>query len=106
MILATTDRIPGKRIARVLGIARGNSVRATHVGRDFLAVLRNLIGGEVLEYTKLMAESREQAIDRLIEDAERMGANAVLTVQFGTAMIMQHASEILCYGTAVVLEDE
>lgn len=106
MITATTETVPGKRVVRVLGVARGNTIRARHMGRDLLAVMRNLVGGEILEYTKLMGEAREQAVDRMIADAERMGANAILGMRFSTAMIMTAAAEILCYGTAVVLEDE
>lgn len=106
MIIATTETVPGKRVVRVLGVARGNTIRARHVGRDLLALMRNLVGGEILEYTKLMGEAREQAIDRMIADAERMGANAIIGTRFSTAMVMTAAAEILCYGTAVVLEDE
>jgi len=106
MIVVTTDMLPGKRIVRVLGLVRGNAVRARHVGRDILAGLRNLAGGEIREYTKLMAESREQSIDRMVEEAEQLGANAIVGVRFTTAMIATAAAEILCYGTAVVCEDE
>lgn len=106
MIVATTHTIPGKRIVRPLGLVRGNTIRATHVGRDILAHMRNLLGGEVMEYTKLMAQSREQSIDRMIEEAERLGANAIVGVMFGTSMIMMGAAEMLCYGTAVIVEDE
>lgn len=106
MIVATMETLPGKRVTRILGLVRGNTVRARHVGRDILAKMRNLVGGEVREYTKLMAESREQAIDRMVEEAERLGANAVIGVHFTTSMVMLSAAEIMCYGTAVVLEEE
>jgi len=106
MIVATTETLPGKRITRVLGLVRGNTVRARHVGRDLLAAMRNLVGGEVREYTKLMGESREQSIDRMVEEAERLGANAVIGVHFTTSMVMLSASEIMCYGTAVLWEEE
>jgi uncharacterized protein YbjQ (UPF0145 family) len=104
MIVVTTDFVPGKEVKQVLGLAKGNTIRARHVGRDIAAGLKNIVGGEIRDYTKMMAESREQALDRLIEDAEQMGANAILNVRFTTSMIMSSASEILAYGTAVVVE--
>lgn len=104
MIVVTTDTVPGKRIIRTLGLARGNSVRARHLGKDILALFRNIVGGEIKEYVKLMAESREQAIDRMVEEAEKLGANAVVGVRFTTSMIMAGAAELLAYGTAVVVE--
>ena len=104
MLLVTSDEIPGKRITKVFGLVKGNTIRARHIGRDVMAKLRNLAGGEIVEYTKMMAESREQAIDRMVEDARQMGANAVVNVRFTTSMIMQMASEILVYGTAVIVE--
>ena len=104
MLLSTTDTIEGKKIVRHLGIAKGNTIRARHIGRDIMAILRNIVGGEITDYTKMMAESREQAIDRMIEDAQKLGANAVVRVSFATSMIMGAASEILAYGTAVVVE--
>ena len=106
MIVATTREIAGKRIVRTLGLARGNTVRARHLGRDLMAVLRNVVGGEIPEYTKLMAEAREQAIDRLVEDAEALGADAVVEMRFSTSMVAAGAAELLAYGTAVTLEDE
>jgi len=106
MIVATTDRVEGFRIAEVHGLVRGNVIRARHLGRDIGAMLRNLAGGEIREYTKLMAESREQAIDRMVEEAEALGADAVVGVGFMTSMVMAGAAEILCYGTAVTLERE
>ncbi len=104
MIIVTTDNIPGKTIAKTLGMAKGNTIRARNIGRDISAFLKNIVGGEIRDYTKMMAESREQALDRMIEDARSMGANAIINVRFSTSMIMQSASEILAYGTAVVLE--
>jgi uncharacterized protein YbjQ (UPF0145 family) len=104
MLLSTTNTIEGKKIVKHLGIAKGNTIRARHIGRDIMAILRHIIGGEITEYTKMMAESREQAVDRMVEDAQRMGANAIVRVGFTTSMIMGGASEILAYGTAVVVE--
>ncbi len=101
MILATTESIPGREVAEVLGVVRGNTIRARNIGRDIVAGLRNIVGGEIAEYTKLMAESREQAFDRLTERAEEMGADAVLSLRITTSMVMSQASEILVYGTAV-----
>ena len=103
MIVVTTPDVAGRRITRVLGLVRGNTIRARHVGHDVMAQLRNAVGGEVLEYTKMLAESREQAIDRMIEEAEAMGADAVVAVRFQTSMVMRGASEMMCYGTAVQL---
>lgn len=105
MILATTEAIAGKRVVRVLGLVRGNTIRARHIGRDITALMRNITGGEIHEYTKLLAESREQSIDRMVEDAERLGANAILGLRFSTSMVMAAAAETMCYGTAVILED-
>lgn len=104
MIVVTTDFIPGKTIAKSLGLVRGNTIRARHLGRDIAAVLRHIVGGEIRDYTKMMAEAREQAIDRMIEEARELGANAIINVRFATSMVMQSASEILAYGTAVVAE--
>jgi len=106
MIITTTEGIPGKRIKRVLGVVRGNTIRARHLGKDLTAVLKNITGGEITEYTKLMAESREQCLDRMREEATALGANAVVCVRFMTSSMMQNASELLVYGTAVVCEDE
>jgi uncharacterized protein YbjQ (UPF0145 family) len=104
MLLSTTDLIYNKKITKQLGLVRGNTIRARHIGRDIMAGLRNIVGGEVEEYTKLMAESREQAIDRMIEEAQKLGANAVVGVKFSTTEVMGRAAEILVYGTAVVVE--
>ena len=106
MIVTTTNQIAGKRIVRTLGLARGNTIRARHVGRDLMALLRNLVGGEVSEYTKLLAEAREQALDRMTDEARSLGANAVVEIRFTTSMLMGGAAELLAFGTAVVAEDE
>lgn len=105
MIVTTTEQITGKHVKRTLGLARGNTIRARHIGRDIMAGLRNLVGGEVSEYTKLLAESREQALDRMVDEARSLGANAVVGVRFTTSMVMQGAAELLAYGTAVIVED-
>jgi uncharacterized protein YbjQ (UPF0145 family) len=104
MIISTTDKIPNREIKEILDIARGSTVRARNIGRDIFAGLKNIVGGEIEEYTKLQAESREQAMERMIKDAERLNADAVLNVRLTTSMVMQGASEILAYGTAVKLE--
>lgn len=106
MIVTTTGEIAGKRILRTLGIVRGNTIRARHVGRDLMAGLRNIVGGEVSEYTKLLAEAREQALDRMVEEARGLGANAIVEVRFSTSEVMTGAAELLAYGTAVVLADD
>ena len=104
MLMSTTETIKGKKIVKHLGLVKGNTIRARHLGRDIMAGLRNIVGGEISDYTKMMAESREQALDRMIEDAQSLGANAIVGVKFATSMVMQSASEILAYGTAVVVE--
>ncbi len=104
MLLATTDTICGKTIVKHLGLVRGNTIRARHIGRDIMAKLRNVVGGEISDYTKLMGESREQAIDRMIEEAQDLGANAIVGIKFSTSEVMDAAAEILVYGTAVVVE--
>ena len=103
MIITTSDQIEGKKITKTIGLVRGSTIRARHVGRDILAGLRGLVGGEIVDYTKMMAEAREQAIQRMVEDAEKKGANAVVSMKFTTSMIMSNASEILAYGTGVVV---
>lgn len=103
MLVSTSENVAGYEITEVLGIARGNVIRAKHVGTDVIAALRNLVGGEVREYTKLMAEAREQSMDRMMENARAMGANGVVVVRFQTAMIMAGSAEMLAYGTAVKL---
>jgi uncharacterized protein YbjQ (UPF0145 family) len=104
MILTTTDKIPGKEIVEILGIARGSTVRARNIGRDIFAGLKNIVGGEIEEYTKLQAESREQAIHRMIDDAQKLGADAVVNIRLATSVITQGAAEILAYGTAVKIK--
>ena len=106
ILVATTDALPGHDIVEVLGVVRGNTIRARHVGRDILAVFRNMVGGEIKDYTKMLGESREQAIDRMVDQAIAMGANAVVGMRFTTSTVMQGAAELLAYGTAVILEDE
>jgi uncharacterized protein YbjQ (UPF0145 family) len=106
MILATTENIAGKKIVKTLGMVKGNTIRARHIGRDIAAFVRNMVGGEITDYTKLIAESREQSIDRMIEDANKLGANAITMVRFSTSEMMQGAAELLVYGTAVIVEDE
>ena len=105
IIVTTTHEIAGKRIVRTIGLVRGNTIRSRHAGRDLLANLRNFVGGEVTEYTKMMAESREEALDRMIAQARANGANAVVGVRFASSEIMDRAAELLAYGTAVVIED-
>lgn len=104
MIITTTETIPGKEVSEILGVARGSTVRAKNIGRDMMAGLKNIVGGEISEYTKLQANSRDQAIQRMMADAKRLGADAVINVRLSTSMIMQGASEILAYGTAVKLK--
>ena len=104
MIVVTTENIAGKKIVKTLGLVKGNTIRARHIGRDIVAGFRGIVGGEITDYTKMMAESREQALDRMIEDAQKLGANEIVHVSFTTQMVMAGASEILAYGTAVVVE--
>jgi uncharacterized protein YbjQ (UPF0145 family) len=103
MILVTTGDVAGHRVSETLGLVRGSSIRAMHMGRDLTARLRNIAGGEVKEYTKVLAEAREQAIDRMVEEAQALGADAVVAVRFQTSEVMTGAAEMLCYGTAVRL---
>jgi uncharacterized protein YbjQ (UPF0145 family) len=104
VILATTDCVHGSAVAETLGLVCGSTVRARHLGKDVQAVMQNLVGGEIAHYTKLLGEAREQALDRMIEQARALGADAVVTVRFSTAEIATGAAEILAYGTAVKLE--
>jgi uncharacterized protein YbjQ (UPF0145 family) len=106
VIVTTTDYIPGYRIKKVLGLVSGSVVKARNIGRDIMAVLRNIAGGEIVEYTELLATSRNEAIKRMIEKAKALGANAVIGVRLTTANIMSGAAEVLAYGTAVVIEEE
>lgn len=104
MKISTTDFIPGYEIAEVIDIARGSTVRARNIGRDIFAGLKNIVGGEIGDYTKLLADAREQAIDRMVADAQSLGADAIINVRFTTSMVMQGTAEILAYGTAVRLK--
>lgn len=106
MIVTTSESISGQRVVRTLGLVRGNTIRARHMGKDIMAFGRNIVGGEVTEYTKLLGEAREQATDRMVEEATGLGANAVIMVRFSTSQVMSGAAELLAYGTAVVVEPE
>lgn len=106
MIITSCEKIAGKKVAKTLGLVKGNTIRARHLGRDIGAALRNLIGGEIVEYTKLIAESREQSLDRMCDQAESLGANAIIMVRFSTSELMKGAAELLAYGTAVIIEDD
>jgi len=105
MIIVTSEAIANKRVVKTLGLVRGNSIRARHIGKDILAGLRNIVGGEVHEYAKLIAESREQSLDRMATEAAELGANAVIATRFTTSVMMGGAAELLAVGTAVVVED-
>lgn len=105
MIITTTDTIPNKEVTEILGIVRGSTVRARSIGRDIFAGLKNVIGGEIKEYSKLQAHSREQAMKRMIDDSESLGADAIVNVRLTTSMVMQGAAEILAYGTAVKIKE-
>ena len=104
MLITTTENIAGYQVVEVLGIVRGNTVRARHVGNDILAVFRNLVGGEVNEYTKLLAEAREQSLDRMVAKAKELGADGIIGMRFTTSTVAQSAAEILAFGTAVKLK--
>jgi len=104
MIITTTDNIPGKEVVKVLGVAKGNTIRAKHIGKDILAGLRTIVGGEIKEYVEAINEAREQAIGRMKDDAKEMGADAIVNVRFATSQIMTGAAELLVYGTAVKLK--
>ena len=106
MILTPAAEISGHRIVKTIGLVKGNTIRARHVGKDILAGLKNLVGGEIEEYTKMLAEAREQAVDRMVAEAQKNGANAITNVRFATSYIMGAASEIMAYGNAVVTEPE
>ncbi len=103
MILTTTEKIPNKEIVEILGVARGSTVRARNIGRDIFAGLKSIVGGEIEEYTKLQAQAREQAMQRMAQDGEKLGADAIVNIRMTTSMVMQGASEIMVYGTAVKL---
>ena len=106
MLIITQEAVSGKKIVKTLGLVRGNTIRARNIGRDILAFFRNVVGGEIVEYTKMIAESREQALDRMVDEAEALGANAVVGFRFTTSSMMDGAAELLAYGTAVIVEDE
>lgn len=106
MIIATTNDICEHRVVKTLGLVRGNTLRARHLGHDIMAVLRGLVGGEITDYTKMLAEAREQALDRMVEEARALGGNAVIGVRFSTSYIMANVAEILAYGTAVTIEQK
>ena len=105
MIVCTSYEIPGREVSEVLGLVKGNTIRTRPLGKDILALFKNMVGGEVVEYTKMVSESREQALDRMIEDAREKGADAIIGVKFSTSSMMQGAAELLAYGTAVKLAD-
>jgi len=105
MIIVTTDQIEGMRITKSLGLVRGSTIRARHLGKDVMAAFRNIVGGEITEYTKLLAESREQSIKRMMDEAESLGANAIVATRFVTSMVTSGAAELLVYGTAVMVEE-
>ena len=106
MLITTQDEFVDHEIVETLGLVKGNTIRARHVGKDILAGLRNLVGGEITEYTKMLAESREQAIDRMIESAREQGADGIVCMRFVTSPVMQGAAELLAYGTAVRLKSD
>ena len=103
MILVNTDFVPGHRVVEALGLVRGNTIRAKHIGKDFLAALRNLVGGEITEYTEMLADARTTSLRRLQADAEQLGADAVINIRFVTSQVMTGAAELMAYGTAVLL---
>ncbi len=104
MIVVTTESVSGRTTLRSLGIVKGNTVRACHIGEDLMAFMKNLVGGELSEYTEVIAQAREQAIDRMVEEAKAIGANAVVGLRFSTFYVTQGAAEIMAYGTAIVVE--
>jgi uncharacterized protein YbjQ (UPF0145 family) len=106
VIITTTETIAGKKVVRTLGLVKGNTIRARHFGRDIAASFRSVVGGEITDYTKMMAESREQSLDRMVEEAKGLGANAIVAMRFSTSSMMQGAAELVAYGTAVVMEEE
>ena len=106
MILVNVDDIPHKKVVKSLGLVEGNTIRARNIGRDIVALFKNILGGEIEEYTKLLAQAREQALDRMISMAEELGANAIIGIRFSTSYIMQSAAEVLVYGTAVIIEND
>ncbi|OGO78739.1 MAG: hypothetical protein A2Y23_10725 [Clostridiales bacterium GWB2_37_7] len=106
MILVNIDHVPGKNVEKVFGIVKGSTVHSKHIGKDIMASLRTLVGGEIDEYTQLLSEARKIAVSRMVKDAESMGANAILNIRFSSASVMQSAAEIMAYGTAVYVSEE
>ncbi len=106
MVVVNTETVPGYRISRVLGLVQGNTVRAKHLGKDLLAGLKNVVGGEIKSYTELLTEARRQAVERMIAQAEQLGANAIINVRFSTSSVASGAAELYAYGTAVLIEPE
>jgi uncharacterized protein YbjQ (UPF0145 family) len=104
MIITTSGQVEGTKITKTVGLVKGSTIRAKHVGRDIMASFRQFVGGEISEYTKMMAEAREESIRRMEEDAEKKGANAIISMRFATSMVMSNAAEVLAYGTGIVLE--
>ena len=104
MIITTSEQVAGKTVAKTIGLVRGNTIQARHIGRDLRAGLKGIVGGEITDYTEMMSSAREEAIQRMEEDAKKHGANAIVNMRLATSMIMQNAAEVLAYGTAVVLE--
>jgi uncharacterized protein YbjQ (UPF0145 family) len=104
MIITTSEQVAGKTVAKTIGLVRGNTIQARHIGRDLRAGLKGIVGGEITDYTEMMSSAREEAIQRMTEDAKKQGANAIVSMRLATSMIMQNAAEVLAYGTAVVLE--
>jgi uncharacterized protein YbjQ (UPF0145 family) len=103
MIITTTENIPGKNVSKILGVVKGNTIRSRHVGRDIMAGLKTIVGGEIKSYTEMISSAREEAISRMSEEAEKLGADAILMVRFTTSSVMPQAAEVLAYGTAVKL---
>lgn len=104
MIVVNTETVPGRQIVEALGLVRGNTIRAKHIGKDIMAGLRNIVGGELTEYTEMISEAREEALNRMVSEAEKLKADAVVCVRFSTTQVMSAAAEIVCYGTAVRLK--
>ena len=104
MIITTSGQVEGKKISQTIGMVKGSTIRARHMGKDIMAAFRGIAGGEIIEYTKMMAEAREEALRRMVEDAEKQGVNAIVGMRFATSMIMQNAAEVLAYGTGVVIK--
>lgn len=106
MIITNTTEVPGKEVVEILGLAKGSTIRAKHIGKDILAGLRHIVGGELKEYTEMLNEARDMALDQMTKDAQKMGADAILNVRFSTSAVMQGAAEVLAYGTAVKLKNK